>query len=225
MRVFCDFDGTIAKLDTTDLVLTHYGDPAWIQIEDDWKAGRITASQCMRAQIALIQADEAMLNDLLDTVPLDPGFPAFVRWCAANRTPMSIISDGVDHFIERILSRYGLSGLPIISNRLTSNDAGQWRLEQPYAVAGCTAGSGVCKCAATGLGQARTDDFTVFVGDGRSDFCVGGKADLVFARDKLAIHLAETGKPFTPFRNFHEITAALDSLSRDVVAPSRVRAR
>lgn len=224
MRVFCDFDGTIAKLDTTDLVLNHYGDPAWLAIEEDWKAGRITASACMRAQIALIGADAATLDDLLDTVPLDPGFPAFVRWCAAHRTPMSIISDGVDHFIARILHRHGLSGLPVVSNRLAADAGGGWRLEQPYAVAGCTAGSGVCKCAATGLGGGRREDFTVFVGDGRSDFCVGAKADLVFARDKLALHLAAIGKPFVPFANFHEITAVLDQLSDVAATPRRALA-
>ena len=29
MHVICDFDGTISRGDTTDLVLEHLADPAW----------------------------------------------------------------------------------------------------------------------------------------------------------------------------------------------------
>ena len=210
MRVFCDFDGTIARLDTTDLVLRRMADPEWEAVEAEWEAGDITAAECMRRQVALIGGDDEVLDNLLDTVPLDPGFTTFARWCAREGVALSVVSDGVDRFISRILARHGLGHLPVTSNRL-EGAPGARALAQPYAVAGCTAGSGVCKCAAVGLFDRLPGyvDPVVFVGDGRSDFCVASKADRVFARDKLVTHLAARGLPYTPFANFHEVTAVL----------------
>ncbi|MGH1558758.1 hypothetical protein ACRAWD_15855 [Caulobacter segnis] len=45
MQIFCDFDGTIAKVDTTDLVLTQLADPNWEDLEARWKRGEITAAE------------------------------------------------------------------------------------------------------------------------------------------------------------------------------------
>lgn len=215
MRVFCDFDGTISRLDTTDLVLRHLGGEGWEELEADWVAGRITAAECMRRQIALIEGDEQALDNLLDTVPLDPGFVAFARWCASEGVPMAIVSDGVDRFIARILQRHGLDHIAVTANRL-AGAPGARRLEQPYAQSACQAGSGVCKCAVTGLrGRGADSPQTIFVGDGRSDFCVAGRADWVFARDKLAAHMGERGWFYTPFSSFHDVAAALRESLRE----------
>ena len=209
MRIICDFDGTISRRDTTDLVLEQLAHPAWRDIEDDWLAGRITAAACMRAQVALIGGSAEDLDALLDTVELDPGFVAFVAWCDAEGLPVSVVSDGVDHFITRILARHGLGHLPVVSNRL-AGEPGAWSLEQPWGREGCAAGSGVCKCAALGLSS---DDapppLTVYVGDGRSDFCVSGRADLLFAKDALAEYAAARAQPFIPFETFDDVVRAL----------------
>jgi 2-hydroxy-3-keto-5-methylthiopentenyl-1-phosphate phosphatase len=55
MRIICDFDGTITEQDTTDRVLEALADPAWRKLEAQWVATEITASDCMRQQIALIR--------------------------------------------------------------------------------------------------------------------------------------------------------------------------
>ncbi|WP_443751312.1 MtnX-like HAD-IB family phosphatase [Asticcacaulis solisilvae] len=209
MRVYCDFDGTITVLDTTDQVLAHRADPRWRELEDDWVAGRITAAECMRGQIALIDTDEAALDAVLDRCELRPGFIAFAGWCRDNGVALTVVSDGVDRFITRILSRHGLDGLPVVSNQLAL-DGESYRLAQPYARLGCAAGSGVCKCAV--VTEAAGDGPMVFIGDGRSDFCVSARADILFARDKLAAYAAERKQAFTPFETFDDVRAALASL-------------
>jgi len=212
MRIVCDFDGTISRSDTTDLVLERLARPAWRELEADWLANRITAAECMRRQIALIDATQDALDDVLDAVELDPGFLDFVAWCEARDLPLSIVSDGVDDFILRILERHGLQRLPVIANRLT-HDAGAWGLEQPWARQGCAAGSGVCKCrAATLTGRTQGASTLVYVGDGRSDFCIAGRADVLFAKDALADYAVSRGRPFHPFETFHDVTAALARL-------------
>ncbi|MBU4434340.1 MAG: MtnX-like HAD-IB family phosphatase [Alphaproteobacteria bacterium] len=211
MRIFCDFDGTIAKVDTTDLVLHRLADPAWEDLEERWTRGEITAAECMRGQIALIGGTEADLDAVLDTVELADGFCDFVAWCEANAVSLTVVSDGVDRFIDHILGRHGLSHLPVVANHMVSDAVLGRRLEQPWSRTGCAAGSGVCKCqvAVRDASPDTTDDLMVFIGDGRSDFCVSGRADLLFARDKLADYARARTMPHHEFSDFHTITTTL----------------
>lgn len=210
MQVFCDFDGTISVVDTTDHVLTRLASPEWERLEADWVAGRIDAAACMRGQVALIGGDDAELEAVLDEIELDPGFCAFAAWCADRDLPLTIVSDGVDHFIRRILSRHGLGDLPIVSNRL-AGEARARRLEQPHRREGCAAGAGVCKCA-TAAARSIPGETIVYIGDGRSDFCVSQRADVLFAKDTLADYAAGRGQPHHVYETFHDITAMLAPL-------------
>lgn len=212
MRIFCDFDGTIARVDTTDLVLTRLADPAWEDLEERWTRGEITAAECMRGQVALIGGDDAALDAVLDSVELADGFAEFVAWCQTAAVPLMVVSDGVDRFIARILDRHGLGHLPVIANHLVGNAEVGRRLEQPWSRAGCAAGSGVCKCQVATKSDERANDpgdLMVFIGDGRSDFCVSNRADLLFARDKLAAYARSRAVPHHEFSDFHTITTTL----------------
>lgn len=210
MQVFCDFDGTISVADTTDRVLSALAAPQWEALEADWVAGRIDAAACMRGQIALIEGSDAELDAVLDDVDLDPGFPAFAAWCADHAIPLTIVSDGVDYFIRRILARHGLDDLPIVSNKLTGQ-AGARALAQPHRRDGCAAGAGVCKCDVAEAGHSPTTTM-VYIGDGRSDFCVSHRADILFAKDALAAYAAQRGEAHHVFETFHDITAMLAPL-------------
>lgn len=210
MHVFCDFDGTISVVDTTDRVLSRLAAAEWESLEADWIAGRIDAATCMRGQIALIEGSDAELDAVLDAVELDPAFPVFAAWCADHGIPLTIVSDGVDYFIRRILARHGLGDLPIVSNRLTGK-AGARALAQPHRRLGCAAGAGVCKCDVAAA-QAASSNTMVYIGDGRSDFCVSHRADILFAKDALADYAAGRGEAHHVFESFHDITATLKPL-------------
>ncbi|MBT9470828.1 MAG: MtnX-like HAD-IB family phosphatase [Phenylobacterium sp.] len=220
MQIICDFDGTITQADTTDFILERLADPSWRTLEEAWVTSRISAAECMRGQIALIAGSRTDLDALLDAVDLDPGFAAFVGWCEANRLPISIASDGVDYFIRRILERHGLQRLDVVANRL-AGEAGAWRLEQPWARAGCAGGSGVCKCeVAASRSEAATLPTLIYVGDGRSDFCVSARADFLFAKGALADYAAARGQAFHPFETFHDVTATLAVLLGAAALPT-----
>lgn len=212
MYVFCDFDGTITTVDTTLRVLDRLAAPAWEALEDDWREGRIDAAACMRGQIALVGGDDAALDAVLDGIELDPGFCDFAAWCEARAIPLAVVSDGVDYFIRRILARHGLGDLTVVSNKL-GGQAGARELTHPHRREGCAAGSGVCKCAAT---QGRLDaagrPMVVYIGDGRSDFCVSARADLLFAKGELAGYATGRGQAFHAFTTFHDITPRLASI-------------
>ncbi|AGT10403.1 MtnX-like HAD-IB family phosphatase [Paracoccus aminophilus] len=207
MQVYCDFDGTISVVDGTDHVLSRLADPAWEEVETLWLEGAIDSGECMRRQVALIRASRAELDAVLDGIAIDPGFADFAAFCHAKGLPLTIVSDGVDYFIRRILARHGLDKFPVIANRLSIHEQGgttRFELVSPHARKDCTAASGVCKCAVIAPRGLR-----IFVGDGRSDFCVSDKPELVYAKGKLADFCADAGTAFIRYDRFAEITAHL----------------
>jgi 2-hydroxy-3-keto-5-methylthiopentenyl-1-phosphate phosphatase len=80
----------------------------------------------------------------------------------------------------------------------------RWAAEFPSFAPDCRSMSGVCKCQA-----AQTKRMLVLIGDGRSDFCLGSRADVVLAKGKLAAHCAGNNYPFKPINSFAD---ALDWL-------------
>jgi 2-hydroxy-3-keto-5-methylthiopentenyl-1-phosphate phosphatase len=208
MHVFCDFDGTITVEDATDFILTRLADPAWETIEAEWKAGHIGSSECMRRQIALIHASREQLDGALDQIKIDPAFADFVRFCAANFITVSIISDGVDYFIERIMARIGLAHLPVIANHLVMHEDGRFELTAPYSAPTCTSAAGVCKCRIVAGGE----EPRIYIGDGRSDFCVSSNPEIVFAKASLATYCAQNAIPYIGYEDFSDVTFSLQRL-------------
>ncbi len=207
MQLYCDFDGTISREDATDAILSQLADPSWMQIEAEWKAGLMGSRECMQRQIPLIRATHAELDAALDAIALDEHFVAFAEFCNDNAIDMMIVSDGVDYFIRRILSRVGLQHLPIIANQLQFTESG-YTLQSPYADMGCASASGVCKCKVVARGR----EPRIYVGDGRSDFCVSEKPEIVFAKKSLATYCAQNAIPFIAYDDFSDVQEALGRL-------------
>ena len=107
-KILCDFDGTVSLQDVTDTLLERLGQPGWRALEEDWVAGRIGARECMSGQVALLDGDVDALHRVLDEVRIDPAFVRFVDLARDLGMPLSIVSDGLDYPIARILARYGL---------------------------------------------------------------------------------------------------------------------
>lgn len=211
-RIFCDFDGTVSLTDVSSLIFARFADPSWEDVEERWIAGEIDAATCMSAQVELIEASLSELDALLDQVGLRAGFADLLGWCRAQNIPLAIVSDGVDHFIHRILKRHGIGDVTVIANRLVATGADRWTLEHPWRRPDCVGRSGVCKCAVVapeGDGRA-----TAFAGDGRSDFCVATRPHILFATGQLERFCVERTIPFVPFDSFHDVRTSLDALGK-----------
>ncbi|MGO4569365.1 MtnX-like HAD-IB family phosphatase [Rhizobium sp. 2YAF20] len=203
MQVYCDFDGTISVEDATDFVLSRLASSEWESIEDEWKQGLIGSAECMRRQIGLIQASRAELDAVLDMVAIDAGFKNFLSFCSQQGILVTIISDGVDYFIRRILANHNIGHLPIVANRLTDHVVDgrhEYVLSSPFSDPDCASGAGVCKCIAV-----NSPDQRIYIGDGRSDFCVSDKPEIVFAKDGLAEFCGEQSIPFIQFSDFTDL--------------------
>jgi 2-hydroxy-3-keto-5-methylthiopentenyl-1-phosphate phosphatase len=203
-RVLVDFDGTIAKVDTTDLLLERFAEPGWLAIEDEWKAGRIGSRECMIRQIDLVKATPDQYDDFVSSIEIDPGFSDFVAACEKRDVDVLVVSDGLDRTVGTVLKRAGFD-LPFRANQLRTVGADRWRLTFPHARGDCQVLSGNCKCQ---FADAARGSVRVVVGDGRSDFCVSGRADLVLAKGALADHCRNSNLPHFAFTRFEEATDA-----------------
>jgi 2,3-diketo-5-methylthio-1-phosphopentane phosphatase len=187
-HVFVDFDGTIVPRDATDFLFERFADPSWQDIERQWQDGLIGSRECMARQVALLRATPRKLERAVESLAIDRGFAPFVAQCRRSDIAITIISDGFDWVIGRVLSRAGLT-LPYHANRLEAVAADRWRVTFPSARSDCRTLAGNCKCSFT---DAYSTYVKVVIGDGRSDHCVAGRADLVFAKAKL-LELCQTG--------------------------------
>lgn len=201
-QVLVDFDGTIAAVDTTDRLLERFAEPQWQDIEEDWKAGRIGSRECMLRQVALVRATPAELDAFVAEIEIDPAFPSFVTLCRSRGLAVTVVSDGLDRTVGAVLRRNGLD-LPFRANHLEWLGGDRWRLAFPHAKDDCRALAGNCKCQ---FAIAPPGTIRVVVGDGRSDFCVAGEAELVLAKGALARHASESRMPHFPISSFAEAT-------------------
>ncbi|MBF9235276.1 MtnX-like HAD-IB family phosphatase [Microvirga alba] len=199
-HVYIDFDGTISLTDTTDLLLQHFAAPEWQEIEAAWERGEIGSQECMIRQISLLNVSPNELDCWLETIPLDPAFSSFVRFCEQLGFPVTIVSDGLDRTIKTALRRLGLT-LPVVANHLEWLGETKWKLGFPFAREGCRSLAGHCKCSS----MAETHGRRVLIGDGRSDFCAAERADIVFAKGKLLAHCRATGLQHLPYATFSDL--------------------
>lgn len=213
-QAIVDFDGTISREDTTDRVLARFADPGWEAIEAEWVAGRIGSRDCMQRQIALLRASPDVFDTFVEALEIDRHFPLFALRCRQAGIPVTVVSDGLDRTIRIALERIGLGDLPVIANHLEPVGHDRWRLTSPHAAPENACSSGTCKCRVSGNGDR---PLTLLVGDGRSDFCVAGQADLVFAKKNLIAHCRDNGIHHQPFADFSEAVGLLeDLLSQDM---------
>ncbi len=204
-HVFVDFDGTIAPLDTTDLLLQRFADPSWMDIEEQWKAGLIGSRECMVRQIALLRATPEEIDGFIEEIDIDPGFASFVRLCSGLGHAVTVVSDGLDRTVGTVLKRAGIN-VPFRANRLAWAGGNRWRLRFPHARSDCMTLAGNCKCQ---FAEAERTNGRIVVGDGRSDYCIAGRADLVLAKSSLVSHCLEQKLPHIQFRDFTEASELL----------------
>ena len=201
--VLCDFDGTIT-LDVTDSLLLRFARPGWEALEVEWRAGRIGSRECMAGQVALLDCSREELEEHLARVEIDPGFVPFVTAVVGAGARLCIVSDGLDVAIASVLERHGIAGIPVSASRLVQDGPRSWRLEFPHAVTGCA--SATCKCARALPPHTEPAQAVLLIGDGESDVCVAGSADVVFARKRLREHCQAAG---LPHRRVDDFAAAL----------------
>ena len=120
MKRFCivsDFDGTITDRDGLYCFIQNYAQGDWEKIEQDWTDGKISSKECLIEEFKLVpNLSEKLIEEFIETMKIDETFIDFYEFIYKKNIDLYIVSDGVDYFINKILSKYNLNNLKIISN-------------------------------------------------------------------------------------------------------------
>ncbi|GAA5103576.1 MtnX-like HAD-IB family phosphatase [Wohlfahrtiimonas larvae] len=204
----CDFDGTISLKDVTDELLMRFGKEGVVELEEAWEQGEIGSKECMAGQVALLDMNQAQLDNCLADIAIDPAFREFVAFAEAKNIPIQIVSDGLDYAIAKILAYNNIPDMPILANHLVNTGERSWALEFPYSAESCKKKSGNCKCQQSDALYHAYDQI-FYVGDGSSDYCVSHEVNLVYAKDKLIQYCENKGIRYQPIHSFSDIIESL----------------
>jgi HAD superfamily phosphoserine phosphatase-like hydrolase len=106
--LLCDFDGTIANIDTAEKALDLFADPSWRKIEEGFEKGEVSFEDSLQREYAMISASpETILKELDRITVLRPNFGTLVKYCRSNGLPLVVVSGGLDFCIEHFLARDG----------------------------------------------------------------------------------------------------------------------
>lgn len=222
MLFVIDFDGTLSVGDTVDAMLERFADDRWEDLEDEWLKGNITAIECMKQQLDLVEADQVTLENFFRGIQLDASFIPFHKYIS-HFSKVAIVSDGLDHAIDVATHNADIPAMPIYANKLTFKPNGV-SISYPYRNPDCKAGNGVCKCQIAEQLSADVGGPVVLIGDGKSDYCLAKYADVVFAKGKLITHCEQENIPFMRFQTFAEVLDVVKSWDIAKKSPAVVSA-
>ena len=122
-----------------------------------------------------------------------------------------ILSDGLDYYIDALLMREGVGFVPFRANHLVHDGNRVSGIDFPYFdTMDCT----MCgNCKLHHLENKRHGGYyTIYVGNGYSDRCPAGRAELVLAKGELLDHCRREGISCVPFENFRDVERELTEL-------------
>lgn len=216
IKIYSDFDGTITNGDVWDTWIrlgNHFikDKERWAQVISDFEEQKIGARECYHRELELMEGfnlDE--FNRIIDTQPLDSGFIEFVKFCNKKNIPFTILSEGMDYYIDRILTNNNLT-LPYYANRLLiSDDRKSIALDFPYGDSECSK----CGCCKRNLLMNLTgdDEISILIGDGYSDTCVAHYADIVFAKKSLASYCWKNNITYYDYVTFNDVRRKIEKI-------------
>ena len=195
--IYCDFDGTITKGDSVNQFFEMYAPEKWLDSEKLWIEGKISSRENAVIQVGLLKnISQQQLDDYINSIEIDDYFLDFVDYIKSQNIKLTILSDGFDLFIKKVLERYDLD-IPYYANKLIYKN-GNFSIEFPYYNENCDKKAGMCKC------QKVQENRFCYIGDGTSDLCIASKADLLFASKNLHNYCKKNKinhVHFTSFRN------------------------
>jgi 2,3-diketo-5-methylthio-1-phosphopentane phosphatase len=214
--IFCDFDDTITRTNVTDAVLEKFADPLWHEIQEDWLAGTLGAREVLEKQMPLVTVCRKDLDDLIDSIEVDPSFADFAAGCAQRNDSLYILSDGFDYWIHRILGRVFSAQekvahrIPVFACNLKLN-GDRLGISFPYFPQGCNHGCATCKPRLIQRLRAPANK-AIVIGDGVSDVLPARCADLVLAKNGLMEWCRKEGIPSFFFNDFHDVSRLIETL-------------
>jgi 2,3-diketo-5-methylthio-1-phosphopentane phosphatase len=215
LSVFVDFDGTVTREDVGNAFFLRFCGDAWHDLVDRYRRGEISAREYYTlCAEAAGEVDAEAVESFLVRQEIDPAFPPFAEFCAARGVDLAIVSDGLDHYIGRILQRHGVNGVPFYANSLVwlPGDGAGRRLAISFPHADGSDARWACSKRNIIVTRAGEDDVIAYVGEGYSDRSAVEYADIVFAKDSLQTYCQEHNISYHLYASFRDVQERLAQL-------------
>ncbi len=208
-KIFVDFDGTITDQDVGNSFFREFGNEAEsLKFVARWKSGELSGRDLTLKEAEYVKVEEEEALKFVESFRIDPTFKEFTSYCKKNAIEVTVLSDGLDFYIERILELNGIMDVPFYSNQARF-ESGGIRVDFPFQ-SDCKK-CGNCKGYQI-LTKTGIDDVVVYIGNGYSDRCAVQYADIIFAKDELLKYCEENNITFFPFENFGGVIQKLNKI-------------
>lgn len=216
VAILCDFDGTITADDVAQLIFDRFGNTMWWEIENRFRRGQISCRNALIGEFSTVRGAKQEIEDFVtENVRIKPHFDKFIETCRDKKLPVTIVSDGLDFYIDLVLKKVSLDGIKVYCNKAVFED-NKVRVNFPYTNRECDK-CGNCK--RLHLRELKKKGYyVIYVGDGYSDMCAAKEADFVIARSYLLDYCVTDKLKCAAFKDFSDVVRAinlkLDELSR-----------
>lgn len=204
LKIFTDFDGTITKIDTLQMVLDKFARGDWRLIEDMVSRKEIPEKIGLQKEFDLVHASKLIvLNYLKNNVMIDNSFADFAKWCQMEKISLVVLSGGFDEFIRVVFNKYEINyNLKVYANSVEVKNS-RWRINPPDL----PRIKNLCNLCKTNhiLTAKNAGNLVVYIGEGNTDRCPAEHADYVFAKGDLAVYLEPKRIKYFPYDNFSDI--------------------
>lgn len=223
VRVYCDFDGTVCTRDIGEEFFRAFAGASVDALVDQLLRGEISTQQWLQQMCdAIPLMSREQFETYVDQFFVDPYFVSFVQFAEEREIGVTVVSDGLDAYVERVIAKAGLDRVPFFANHaefVTVNGTPKLSVSFPHTDAECTS-CGNCKRNHM-LSQSADEDLIVYIGDGFSDRCPVRYADVVFAKRHLIKHCQQQNISYHEFQTFGDVQKKLE----EVLQRKRVRHR
>jgi len=196
--VFIDFDGTIIKEDSLDLLCEMYSNKNWKEKDKLWEMGEIGSLEnlefCLDFEITY-----KMLDEVIKKLTIRDGFFEFIEYLKTQNIEYYIVSEGIDYIIRKVTQ---IDKSKIFSNKLEDNRIVFIKNHQNCEFLDeCKK----CSCCKVNFINQFKNYYKIYIGNGYSDRFAIKKVDKIFATDKLV----NICKQYIYFENFEDIKEIL----------------
>ena len=205
--VQCDFDGTVTEEDVSFAMLDAFASGDWQQLFRQYEEGKISVGRFNTEAFAMVRADrQSLLDIVMDRVRIRPGLPELVECCRKKNYHFTIVSNGLDFYIEEILKSLGLNNIEVHAARTDFKPDG---LAVQYVGPDGIYLDDSFKLAF--VNSFLNEDYRIiYVGNGNSDFEPARQCHDIFATGALLKRCKETNTACNPFNDLNEIIKVLE---------------
>ncbi|KPU45951.1 2-hydroxy-3-keto-5-methylthiopentenyl-1-phosphate phosphatase [Oxobacter pfennigii] len=216
VAVICDFDGTISLKDVNTAIFEHFGNEETRTIEQSYRGSLIGLRESLQTQYEKIRVSEEDFFEYVDRyMEIDSAYFDMLDYARDNNILTIILSGGFINYVKRLFNKYGRSiDIPVFSNSLEIKDG---IMAAKYGeVPDCIKDYGPCGICKYKYMMQYKDKFSlVYVGDGFTDRCAAEAADVVFAKDNLAVFCLQNNIEYINYKSFRDVLEYLENLPED----------